>query len=157
MLGCASVCLRVRQVLDTDSVVLRNLDHLATSAPSPAFVFAWKCYPRRELRASTMVLSPSMSEWERAVSLMGREGTGIYDDLGEQSVWRRMYGSAYELPAGFAAMRTAVRSRKRVSNQPRTSKARCSLTCPAVFVRAPSHRTCRLPSGKRCRWCTTRI
>ena len=49
-------------MLDNDDVVLRNLDHLA-SAPAPSFVHAWKCYPRRELRASTMVLEPGASAW----------------------------------------------------------------------------------------------
>ena len=49
-------------VLDYDAVVLRNVDHLA-SLEAPAFVYGWKCYPRRELRASTMVLQPSLDEW----------------------------------------------------------------------------------------------
>ena len=93
-------------VLDNDDVVLRNMDHLA-HAPAPGFVFGWKCYPRRELRASTMVLEPQASAWQRASELLGLESTAVYDDLGEQSVWRRLYKVVYELPAGFAAMRTA--------------------------------------------------
>ena len=93
-------------VLDNDDIVLRNIDHLV-SHPAPAFVFGWKCYPRRELRASTMVLRPRMADWEAASRLVANDSAGVYDDLGEQSVWRRLYTQAYELPAGFAAMRTA--------------------------------------------------
>ena len=93
-------------VLDNDAVPLRNIDHLA-DAPAPALVFGWKCYPRRELRASTMVLSPDLSTWKRALALLQDESTAVYDDLGEQSVWRRLYHKVYELPARYAAMRTA--------------------------------------------------
>ena len=67
-----------------------------------------KCYPRRELRASTMLLTPNLQEYDHAQKLASSEATAIYDDLGEQSVWRRLYKEkAYELPAGYAAMRTA--------------------------------------------------
>ena len=93
-------------VLDADDIVLKNIDHLA-AAPAPAFVFGWKCYPRRELRASTMVLAPNAADWERASQLLGSASTAVYDDLGEQSVWRRLYASAYELPVRYATMRTA--------------------------------------------------
>ena len=75
--------------------------------PAPAFVFGWKCYPRRELRASTIVVAPSLADWQRARELLSSESTAVYDDLGEQSVWRRLYRSVYELPAGYAALRTA--------------------------------------------------
>ena len=34
-------------VLDTDTLVLRNVDVLASISP-PAFHFGFKCYPRRE-------------------------------------------------------------------------------------------------------------
>jgi len=95
-------------VLDNDDVVLRNIDHLASrDMPAPAFVFGWKCYPRRELRASTIVVAPSLADWQRARELLSSESTAVYDDLGEQSVWRRLYRSVYELPAGYAALRTA--------------------------------------------------
>ena len=93
-------------VLDADDIVLRNIDHLARNE-APAFVFGWKCYPRRELRAATMVLRPSLSDWQRALRLVDDPRTAVYDDLGEQSVWRQLYSSVYELPAGYAAMRTA--------------------------------------------------
>ena len=93
-------------LLDNDNVVLRNVDHLA-HAPAPAFVFGWKCYPRRELRASTIVLQPSDTAWRRAIRLLSEASTAVYDDLGEQSVWRRLYARVHELPAGYAAMRTA--------------------------------------------------
>ena len=95
-------------VLDNDDVVLRNIDHLASrDMPVPAFVFGWKCYPRRELRASTIIVAPSLADWQRARELLSSESTAVYDDLGEQSVWRRLYRSVYELPAGYAALRTA--------------------------------------------------
>lgn len=92
-------------VLDTDSLVLHNIDHLA-SVSAPAFVLGWKCYPRRELRASLMVVAPTPADWERARFLMGEASTAIYDDLGEQSVWRKLYATVHELPAGYAALRS---------------------------------------------------
>lgn len=95
-------------VLDNDDVVLRNVDHLASAAvAAPAFVFGWKCHPRRELRASTIVLRPSAADWARASALLVEPATAVYDDLGEQSVWRRLWPAVHELPAGYAAMRTA--------------------------------------------------
>ena len=92
-------------VLDTDTIVLRNIDHLA-SFPSPAFVVGYKCFPRRELRAALMVLQPSRADWERASALMADPSAGVYDDLGEGSVWRRLYERVHELPAGYAALRS---------------------------------------------------
>jgi hypothetical protein len=97
--------LAVAIVLDTDSIVLRSIDHLATRAPPPAFVFGWKCYPRRELRAATMVLAPSPAAWARAQGLLADPATAVYDDLGEGSVWRRLYERAHALPAGYGALR----------------------------------------------------
>ena len=95
-------------VLDNDDVVLRNVDHLlAPSTPTPAAVFGWKCYPRRELRAATLVLTPSTADFERATRLLNEPSTAVYDDLGEQSVWRRLYPLVHELPVRYAAMRTA--------------------------------------------------
>ena len=93
-------------VMDNDAIVLRNIDHLA-SVPAPAFVFGYKCYPRRELRAALMVLAPSRAKWARASELMRDPATLVYDDGGEQSVWRRLYASVHELPAGYAALRSA--------------------------------------------------
>ena len=45
--------------------------------------------------------------------------TGVYDDLGEGSVWRRLYPAVAELPVGYSALRTSdlsaqVRVRVRV-------------------------------------------
>lgn len=95
-------------MLDNDDVILRNVDHLlGPSAPTPAAVFGWKCYPRRELRAATLVLTPNAADFARAMTLLRDPATAVYDDLGEQSVWRRLYPSYHELPAGYAAMRTA--------------------------------------------------
>ena len=33
--------------------------------------------------------------------------TGVYDDLGEGSVWRRLYPAVAELPVGYSALRTS--------------------------------------------------
>ena len=93
-------------LLDADNIALRNIDHLAR-APPPAFVFGWKCYPRRELRTAVAVLRPNEDAWARARLLLANASAGVYDDLGEGSVWRRLYATVHELPAGFAAMRTA--------------------------------------------------
>ena len=85
-------------LLDNDALVLRNIDHLpalalpspapappaaaaatataaaaaaaAAAAPQAAMVFGYKCYPRRELRAATVVLRPSAAGWARAQALM---------------------------------------------------------------------------------------
>ena len=95
-------------LLDTDTVALGSLDVLGAVpelVPAPAAVFGWKCYPRRELRAALLVLRPSEADWRRAVDLMRDKRTATYDDLGEQSVWRRLYSSVHELPAGYAALR----------------------------------------------------
>ena len=66
----------------------------------------YKCFPRRELRAALMVLQPSRADWERASALMADPSAGVYDDLGEGSVWRRLYERVHELPAGYAALRS---------------------------------------------------
>ena len=63
-----------------------------TKAPTPRrahvrvpvcsqFVFAWKCFPRRELRASTMVLAPDRATFDRALRLAANASTAVYDDL----------------------------------------------------------------------------
>ena len=94
-------------VLDNDAVVLRNIDHVA-AAPAPAAVFAWKCHPRRELRAALLVLQPSNWAHTRAQALLDDDATAVYDDNGEGSVWRALYPAGWhELPAGYAALRSA--------------------------------------------------
>ena len=52
-----------------------------------------------------MVLEPSDSLWRRAIELSGDSATFVYDDNGEQAVWRRLFPSIHELPAGFGALR----------------------------------------------------
>ena len=98
-------------LLDTDAVVLRNIDHLAARPMrrSPAFVVGFKCFPRRELRAAVGVLAPSKEQWAKAQALMALPSTAIYDDLGEQSVWRHLYKDigVFELPIGYAALRSS--------------------------------------------------
>ena len=56
-----------------------------------------------------MVLQPNLDEWREVCGLIGDPNTAIYDDLGEQAVWRRLYHqrAVHELPAGYAALRTA--------------------------------------------------
>ena len=93
-------------LLDTDTIALRNLDHLATF-PAPAFVAGYKCFPRRELRPALMVLRPSRADWVRARELMADARTGVYDDLGEGSVWRHLYERVHELPIGYGALRSS--------------------------------------------------
>ncbi|KAL1503926.1 hypothetical protein AB1Y20_012387 [Prymnesium parvum] len=92
-------------LLDNDVVVFRNIDHLATLA-APAFVFGYKCYPRRELRTSLILLQPSRALWARAARLL-RGAAHVFDDNGEGSVWRQLHEQAYELPAGYAALRSS--------------------------------------------------
>lgn len=97
-------------LLDTDTLVLRNIDALlvaAQHAPAPAAVFGWKCFPRRELRTALLVLVPRREDWTRAERLMADASTAVYDDLGEGSVWRKLYPRVHELPAGYCALRTA--------------------------------------------------
>jgi hypothetical protein len=88
-------------VLDNDNIPLRNIDHLADLRGFSS-VFAYKCFPRRELRAATLVVQPSMADWQRATQLLDVPSTPVYDDLGEQSVWRRLHPRVHELPAGCA-------------------------------------------------------
>ena len=118
-------------LLDNDALVLRNIDHLpalalptlgpapppaaaaaaaaaaAEAVPQAAMVFGYKCYPRRELRGATIVLRPSAAAWARAQVLMDDGATGVYDDLGEGSVWRRLYPAVTELPVGYSSLRTS--------------------------------------------------
>ena len=95
-------------LLDTDTIVLRNIDHLASAAfPAPAFVAQYKCYPRRELRCGgVMILKPDRSDYERATRLLSEMTTAIYDDLGEGSAWRHLYPRVHELPIGYGALRS---------------------------------------------------
>ena len=45
-------------VLDNDNIVLKNVDHLlAPSMPTPSAVFGWKCYPRREVSCTCVLLT----------------------------------------------------------------------------------------------------
>ena len=91
-------------LLYNDIIALRNIDHLA-AFPAPAFVYGYKCHPRRELRAAVALLEPSRAAWGRARRLMHQSDALVYDDNGEGSVWRQVYREAYELPAGYAALR----------------------------------------------------
>ena len=93
-------------LLDNDFVALRNLDHLA-HVPAPAAVFGWKCFPRRELRSALLVLEPSEAARRRADALLESAATPVYDDNGEGSVWRKLWPAWHELPAGYAALRSA--------------------------------------------------
>ena len=97
-------------LLDNDAVALRNLDDLLHGPHfrAPAAVFGWKCYPRRELRSSTLVLAPSADDFARARELVHAPlPHALYDDNGDGAVWRRLYSTYAELPAGYAALRSA--------------------------------------------------
>ena len=48
-----------------------------------------------------------MADYRRSEALMDAPATAVYDDLGEQSVWRRLYRSAYELPAGYCTLKAS--------------------------------------------------
>ena len=61
----------------------------------------------RQLRAATLVITPRRADFERAQKLLNDPGTAVYDDLGEQSLWRRLYPIVNELPVRYATMRTA--------------------------------------------------
>ena len=54
-----------------------------------------------------MLLAPSRLDWDRAEQLAAEPSTAVYDDLGEQSVWRRLYPSVTELPTGYCTLRTS--------------------------------------------------
>ena len=97
-------------LLDNDAVALRNIDHLLREPHfrAPAAAFGWKCYPRRELRTSTLVLAPSGADLARARALLDAPlPDALYDDNGDGAVWRRLYGTYAELPADYAALRCA--------------------------------------------------
>ena len=99
-------------VLDTDTVVLRNLDHLAY-APAPAFVYRFKCWRRGsapsiwEINSGMMVLRPDEGLHRRMQWLMNGNMTGPKDsealkkvwvpsDPGDQSVWRNFFDRVHE-------------------------------------------------------------
>lgn len=106
-------------VLDSDAVVLQNVDFLA-GVPAPAFVYRFKCYgPKHkiwEMNSGMMVLRPDIAQHHRMVHLMNVSGATIDDghggnitlkqlaigsDLGDQSVWRSFFTSVYELPVAL--------------------------------------------------------
>ena len=95
-------------LLDTDTVAFHPINHLvdASVLAPPAAVSAYKCHPRRELRTSVLVIQPSKDSYERALRLLSDPASAIYDDLGEGSIWRRLYPSITELPIGYAALRS---------------------------------------------------
>lgn len=57
------------------------------------------------MKGSLAVLRPSLHDWERARALLDDATTAVYDDLGEQAVWRRLYAQVNELPAGYCALK----------------------------------------------------
>ena len=114
-------------VLDTDTVIFRNVDHLA-ALPAPAFVFRFKCFrtkppPIWEMNSGVMVLRPKEAAHARMQRLMndpdGRihvwwgssgknisvKGAFVGSDPGDQSVWRSFYRRVHELPLGYNAFK----------------------------------------------------
>lgn len=83
-------------LLDSDSVVLRNVDHLA-AVPPPAFAFRFKCFrvadrnfpPIWEMNSGVMVLRPSEGEHARMQRLMNEPrgpGISVWWDAGNVTV-----------------------------------------------------------------------
>jgi hypothetical protein len=106
-------------VLDTDAVVLRNIDHLV-SLPSPSFVYRFKCWAHKrsnlpiwEMNSGLMVLKPDEALHGRMQALMNGNGTtskrdsealkSIYtpSDPSDQSVWRHFFSRVHELPVAY--------------------------------------------------------
>ena len=104
-------------VLDSDLVVLQNLDHLVCM-PAPAFAFSLPCPPylrRWEMNSGVMLLEPSAAEHERMLALLEDEArvraavpSGLLSrDPGDQALWRVFFESVYELPLAYNLMRWA--------------------------------------------------
>jgi len=101
-------------VLDTDMVVLQNIDALASS-PAPAFVFRpTPCIDRAtivwrpwEMNSGVMVLQPTRAELGRLHRLLNSTwyaGIGHRTDSSDQSFWRHFFDEVYELPIRYNAM-----------------------------------------------------
>ena len=103
-------------VLDTDAVVLQNIDELS-GAQAPAFVFRptpcnerstlnWRAW---EMNSGVMVLEPSASELGRLRRLLYSaefQRIGHRTDPGDQSVWRHFFDEVHELPVRYNTMGT---------------------------------------------------
>ena len=95
-------------VLDSDCVVLRNIDHMAVF-PAPSFRFQTvrvgnEC--QWELQSGVMVLEPDALEYERAIRLTtSLKSRPPGSDGGDQSVWRILYERVHELPAAYNAFK----------------------------------------------------
>ena len=91
-------------VMDNDCVVLRNIDHLATSVATPAAA----CHPRRSFALCSFnfgvhVLSPSRA---RAQALYRSYATRKeHNNGGEQEAWANFHKRVFELPIGYNAHR----------------------------------------------------
>lgn len=91
-------------VLDNDCVVLKNIDHLASSVATPAAA----CQPRRQFRLCSFnfgvhVLSPSQSTAGRLLATYTERK--LKNNGGEQEVWANFHEHVYELPIGYNAHR----------------------------------------------------
>ena len=100
-------------VLDGDTIVHRNIDHLS-GAPAPSFVYrptpcteAARIWRHWEMNSGVMVLAPSASELSRVQDLMR---SPVYNSIGhrtdpsDQSVWRYFYEEVHELPRSYNMM-----------------------------------------------------
>ena len=101
-------------VLDTDMVVLQNIDALASS-PAPAFVFrptpcneqatiVWRPW---EMNSGVMVLQPTRAELARLHGLLNSTWyakIGHRTDSSDQSFWRHFFDEVFELPIRYNAM-----------------------------------------------------
>jgi hypothetical protein len=94
-------------VLDVDTVVFRNIDHLS-GAPTPSLVYvsngcgATCCW---EINSGVMVLKPSPTEHARLLARLeaGSKSRKTPGDGGDQSFWRKYFDQVYELPAVYNA------------------------------------------------------
>ena len=111
-------------VLDTDTIVLRNIDHLVHMA-APAFVYRFKCWsykrpgtstagnvPIWEMNSGVMLLQPNEALHARVQALMNSNMTTSRDsgvlkavhvpsDPSDQSVWRSFFSRVHELPVSY--------------------------------------------------------
>jgi len=121
-------------VLDTDTVVLRNIDHLVHLA-APAFVYRFKCWsfkragthtveffrtransPVWEMNSGVMLLQPDEAMHARVQALMNSNVTESHDsdalkatyvptDPSDQSLWKSFFSRVHELPVSYNTFR----------------------------------------------------
>ena len=102
-------------LLDNDAGFLKNMDHLALSAPTPSAVFHTTIGPlaartRCAVTTGLLVLRPSAAEFGRALALLdGMRYSQEQYDGGDEEFWLRFFSESkdalYELPWRYHAHR----------------------------------------------------